>query len=187
MVRATELREIFCRYENHQALESRAMNLRVLIADADTVLLSAYRAYLIEGIDTYTVTSGLDCLDQLRRWQPDILVLNADLPWGSGLGVLEVMQEDPAIPIVPVLLLTERPAALAEQTIPVRDYALLIKPVSPFVLASVIFTLADSGWGDRPKRSSVSGPPAPAMRPDGRRVMRGRESEDVRVREQHSH
>ena len=33
----------------------------------------------------------LECLAQLRQWRPDVLVLDADLPWGSGLGVLSVM------------------------------------------------------------------------------------------------
>ena len=151
MTWVTEQREIICRYINHEPMESRKMKLRVLIADADTVLLTAYRAYLIDGIDTCTVTTGLECLEKLRRWQPDILVLNTDLLWGSGLGVLAVMQDDPAIPIVPVLLLSDRPNALADQTIPVRDFTVIIKPVSPFVLASILFTLADSGWGDRHK------------------------------------
>ena len=125
------------------------MSMSVLIADADPLLLSAYRAYLLEGVEVRTATSGLTCLEELRRWRPDVLVLDADLPWGSGLGVLAVMRDDPTLPLIPVLLLTARPADLAEQIIPIRDYALLIKPIPPVVMAGLIFALADSGWWDR--------------------------------------
>lgn len=145
------------------------MSMSVLIADADSLLLSAYRAYLVDGIEVRTVTSGLACVEELRRRRPDVLVLDADLPWGSGLGVLAVMREDPTIPFIPVLLMTTRLADLAGQVIPIRDYALLIKPIPPVVMARLIFTLADSGWGSR---SDFPGSGLPATFPVPARVRR---------------
>ena len=126
-----------------------AMRLRVLIADSDEMLLAAYRAFLAgEGVDVRTAANGLDCLEGLRRGRPDVLVLDPDLGWGSGLDVLAVMGED--VPAVPVLILTSRPEQVAESAVSLRDYALLIKPVPPAVVAGVIGTLAESGWGPRP-------------------------------------
>ena len=131
------------------------MSLRVLLTDADTILLSIYQAFLVDQrIVVRTASTGLQCLEVLRQWRPDVLVLDADLPWGSGLCVLALMHEDPTLPRVPVLLLASRLPA-GEEAVPIRDYALLIKPVSTTVLADVIRTLADSGWGDRGERSSA--------------------------------
>jgi CheY-like chemotaxis protein len=141
------------------------MRLRVLIADPDEMLLAAYRAFLAgEGVEVRTVTNGLECLDALRHGRPDVLVLDPDLRWGSGLDVLALLGED--VPAAPVLILTSRPEQVAESAVPVRDYALLIKPVPPAVVAGVIGTLAESGWARRvgpraapgqPIRSSASG------------------------------
>ena len=135
------------------------MSLRVLIADDDAVQVADFRTHL-DGVETRMVMSGLECLDQLRRWRPDILVIDADLPWGSGLGVLAVMREDPEIAPLPVLLLASEPAGLAWESMGWRDYALMTKPVPPATLARVIFTLAGSGWADVHARSSPSEPPA---------------------------
>jgi DNA-binding response OmpR family regulator len=119
------------------------------MADGDTILLSLYRAFLTaEEIDVRTAATGLECLEHLRRWRPDVLVLDAELPWGAGAGVLAVMKEDPTVPLVPVLLLTANPAALADQAVAIRDYPLLIKPLPLSVLVGVIRTLAESGWGN---------------------------------------
>jgi CheY-like chemotaxis protein len=129
------------------------MRLRVLMADGDSILLSLYRAFLsTEALDVRTASTGLECLEQLRRWRPDVLVLDAELPWGAGAGVLEVMREDPTLPEVPVLLLAANPGAATEEATSLRDYALLIKPVPPSMLVGVIRTLAESGWGETVRR-----------------------------------
>jgi CheY-like chemotaxis protein len=130
------------------------------MADGDTILLSLYRAFLMtEAIDVRTASTGLECLEQLRHWRPDVMVLDADLPWGAGAGVLEVMREDPTLPEVPVLLLAADPAAATEEAGALGDYALLIKPVPPSMLTGVIRTLAESGWGSAARRPALAGLP----------------------------
>jgi DNA-binding response OmpR family regulator len=127
------------------------MSLRVLLTDADPVLLSVYRAFLVDQrIAVRTACNAFECLDELRRWRPDVLVLDADLPGGSGLDVLGVMNEDVTVPVIPVLLLSKGGPS-ADLDVAIRDYALMIKPVPATVLADIIRTLADSGWGDKPR------------------------------------
>jgi DNA-binding response OmpR family regulator len=127
------------------------MSLRVLLADGDPVLLSIYRAFLVDQrIEVRTARDASVCLEDMRCWRPDVLVIDADLPAGSALGVLGVMSEDVTVPVVPVLLLSSG-APIDDRDIPIRDYALMIKPVPATVLADIIRTLADSGWGDRPR------------------------------------
>jgi CheY-like chemotaxis protein len=131
------------------------------MADGDRILLSLYRAFLTgEEIEVRTASTGLECLEQLRCWRPDVLVLDAELPRGASVGVLAVMAEDPTLPGVPVLLLAANPAATTAEAVPLRDYALLIKPVPPSMLVGVIRTLADAGLGNAVRRAAASGFPA---------------------------
>jgi DNA-binding response OmpR family regulator len=128
------------------------MSLRVLLTDGDSVQLSIYRAFLVDQrIEVRTAGDGLGCLKELRRWRPDVLVLDANLLWGSGLGVLALMREDPDVPVVPVLLLTTDPALTAE--VPGLDHAVLLKPVPVLVLAQAIHRLTRSGPADGDDRA----------------------------------
>jgi CheY-like chemotaxis protein len=83
------------------------MALRVLVADPDEYLLRCYRHYLEQrGFQVMTVTNGLQCVEELRAANWDVLVMDPSLPWGGGDGVLAMMNEDPAIPFIPVIVLT---------------------------------------------------------------------------------
>lgn len=81
--------------------------VRVLIADPDRYLVASYRDRLWRhGLEVATATDGLECLDLLRRFEPDVLVLDPSLPWGGGDGVLTLMHEEADIPSIPVILIT---------------------------------------------------------------------------------
>jgi CheY-like chemotaxis protein len=128
--------------------EKRTMRPRVLLTDADTRMLSIYQAFLMrQRMEVLTASTALECLELLRHWRPDVLVLDADLLWGSGLGVLALMREDPSVPIVPVLLLA-RDASIAEEDIPIPEHSLLVKPVPAVVMADCIHLLADVVRGE---------------------------------------
>ncbi len=83
------------------------MSFRVLLADPDLYLLDCYRKYLTQqGFDVVTATTGLECVEGLRKSAPEVLVLEPSIPWGWGDGVLAMMHEDPDIPLIPVIVLT---------------------------------------------------------------------------------
>ena len=80
---------------------------RVLITDPDDQLRNRYREFL--GHDSFTVATaknGLECAVQLRRFRPDVLVLEPELPWGRGDGVLALMHEESDVRIASVIVLT---------------------------------------------------------------------------------
>ena len=59
------------------------------MADPDPSLPAVYREPLLrEGCELRTAVNGLDCVAQLRECVPDVLVLEPQLPWGGGDGVL---------------------------------------------------------------------------------------------------
>lgn len=77
----------------------------VLIADRDEIALDAMRRYLLtRGYAVETATGGVECLIKLRRCEEPILVLEFELPWGGGDGVLAVLREDPQLVHTPVIL-----------------------------------------------------------------------------------
>ena len=111
--------------------------IRVLMADPDELLQPLYRERLMqEGFELATASSGLECVARLRERAPDVLVLEPQLPWGGGEGVLAMMGELPQLATVPVMVLTScRDPRLmkAVSRFPVSDYQL--KPLAADRLA----------------------------------------------------
>lgn len=106
---------------------------RVLIADPNRELVQAYDAALSRrGFDVATANDALECVSQLRKFRPQLLVLEPELPWGWGEGVLAMMDEDVDVPRVPVMLVSTRnrpdlPGSVANTVIAQR----LLKPLPP--------------------------------------------------------
>jgi hypothetical protein len=86
------------------------MAQRILLAGPDARRLPPFLTALAShGYESRLETTGLGCLEAVRNWRPDLLVMSPNLTWGSGFGVLGVIFEDRDIPIIPVLLVTDDP------------------------------------------------------------------------------
>lgn len=112
------------------------------MADPDEPLLAEYREQSRECIDVVTAFNGLECVARLREQVPDVLVLEPQLPWGGGDGVLAMMHDVLDLAIVPVMILT----SCSDPTIlnnisryPVSDFH--SKPLSPALLVRRIHIL----------------------------------------------
>jgi DNA-binding response OmpR family regulator len=113
---------------------------KILLADPDEMLLDEYEHFLCQAcFNVATAKSGLECVAKLRSFVPDVLVLEPDLPWGRGEGVLARMHEDLDVPRVPVLVLADR--LDAERLRCMDDFqvsAYYVKPLSPLELSQCI-------------------------------------------------
>lgn len=88
----------------------------VLLADADRELRDTFGAFLSRnGFHVDHAADGLECVAVLRRVVPDLLILDQQLPWGGGDGVLGILSKDPAL--CPGQILLTSPLAAQE----VRD------------------------------------------------------------------
>ena len=86
------------------------MKHRLLIAISDAEWCELYRRFLTElGYEVETATNGLDCLANLRQVAPAVLVLDLELPWGGGDGVLAWLREESPALVVDYL---PKPVAL---------------------------------------------------------------------------
>jgi len=118
------------------------MKLKVLLVDGDQSRLVSYQVALADmGFEPVMATNGLECLAALRAHRPDVLVLDTEIPWGSGVGVLALMREQPELSSIPVLILSASPTRIEDEVLPTIDYALLSKPVSASVVVDVVQTL----------------------------------------------
>lgn len=81
------------------------MALHVLIADREPVVRESCRRILLaHGYDVATAADGLQCIEQLLSISPDLLVLDPEIPWGGGAGVLSRLQEQAPLKLVTVVI-----------------------------------------------------------------------------------
>jgi len=113
------------------------MRQRLLIADRDAERCEVVRRFLTErGYAVETSTDGLSCVAKLRQVIPNLLVLDLELLWGGGDGVLAWLREESPAPRFPVLLTATAADPLAMAACnepPVVDYL-----PKPFALAGLL-------------------------------------------------
>src|SRR5258707_15077990 len=96
------------------------------IADGDADLCNLCRRFLTgRGYEVETTSNGLDCQRRLRQRTPSALVLDLEILWGGGDGVLAWLREENLTNAIPVIL-TAMPGSLQDVAelieAPVVDY-----------------------------------------------------------------
>ncbi|ABV86760.1 sigma-54-dependent transcriptional regulator [Shewanella pealeana] len=82
-----------------------ASSFTTLLVEDSMSLGALYTEYLrTEGARVTHVNHGSDALNELKRWQPDLLVLDIQLPDMSGMDILEIVQSE--YPDVTVIMIT---------------------------------------------------------------------------------
>jgi DNA-binding NtrC family response regulator len=78
------------------------MKTRILIAHSDGYLLDLYETVFVdEHCEVEVVENGLQCLASLKEFRPQIMILEWELPWGGGDGVLALLpQQYRRIPVI---------------------------------------------------------------------------------------
>lgn len=112
----------------------------ILIIEDDHTLLEGLQIFLeMEGYRTLTATNGDDGLARARRFRPDIILTNYQMPGADGLEVVREIRADPSLAHTPVVFIT------ANHQLSVRDEAaqagadcFLRKPFSTYDLMEKI-------------------------------------------------
>jgi DNA-binding response OmpR family regulator len=135
------------------------MRQTVLIADGDGELCELYRRFLTDrGYEVETSSDGLDCMRMLRQLAPAALVLDLELHWGGGDGVLGCMREENPTRGIPVILTATAAcdhdsAEIIE--VPVVDY--LPKPFAlSALLEKIRSAIAETGRREPSKQHRAS-------------------------------
>jgi DNA-binding response OmpR family regulator len=79
----------------------------VLLADDDPMIHDLFRV-MIEGQSMLfrAVDDGRKALEVARDWQPDLVVLDVDMPFMNGFEVLAALKSDTATKEIPVIMIT---------------------------------------------------------------------------------
>lgn len=114
----------------------------VLVAVAEPTMSWLCRLYLQErGYEVETAGDALECLAKLRRGKPTVLVLDLDLRWGGGDGVLAWLREEGGAPSVPVVLVVPASFQRSEDLAAPPVVSRLQQPLVPEQLLRRICTL----------------------------------------------
>jgi DNA-binding response OmpR family regulator len=97
-----------------------------------------------EGYDVKVVGDGRAALDEIRRWSPDLLLLDLSMPVLDGMGVLSALQDQRAIPAVRVVVMTAHGnVRTAVQAIRMGASDFLEKPFRPEDLRLSVASVLD--------------------------------------------
>ncbi|MBP6805220.1 MAG: response regulator transcription factor [Chloroflexi bacterium] len=83
----------------------------ILLVDDDTELVRSLRLVLTQdGYEVLTAHNGLEGLQTAHQMQPDLIVLDVNMPWMDGLEVCRRLRldADSALRFVPILFLTSQ-------------------------------------------------------------------------------
>ena len=116
---------------------------KILIADDEPDILEIIQFNLQkEGYEVYIAKNGDEALDQARKYQPDLIILDIMMPGKNGIDVCNILRMLPAFKETLIIFLS----ALSDEGTEIRgletgadDY--ITKPVSPKVLTSKVNAL----------------------------------------------
>jgi twitching motility two-component system response regulator PilH len=86
--------------------------MRILVADDSPVLRAAVTKLLAaNGYEVIAAEDGVDAITKFYKEQPDLVLLDVQMPKLNGYVVCRLLKEDPQAAAVPVLILTVRTSA----------------------------------------------------------------------------
>lgn len=129
--------------------------MRVLIADRDQAFLDIAQQYLSRhGHEVKTATNGLESVAILHRDVPDAVVLQRELLWGGGDGVLALMQQPSAWSKIPVILISD--GGIPEESCPITYPQLVTQLQKPYRLEDLLRHLQVCRLGNIPDRAEIA-------------------------------
>ena len=83
------------------------MKPTILIADDDREIVESIKEYLeLQGFDTLFAFEGIRALEQARKNRPNLIILDIQMPTGTGIRVLEDLAKLDTTKNIPVIVLT---------------------------------------------------------------------------------
>lgn len=124
--------------------------LALLIED-DRDVANLFRHVLdMAGYRSENIYDGIEAMKRLAVLQPDVVLLDLQLPGISGVEILQKMRTDERLKTIPIIVITAY--AYYAKNLPIAPDLFLLKPVDIHDLSSLIRRLRD-------KKDSLSEPP----------------------------
>jgi CheY-like chemotaxis protein len=108
-----------------------------LIVEDDRDIVALFRHVLdVAGYHTEISMNGLEAMERIESAQPDIILLDLQLPGLSGLDILKRMREDERMKTIPVVVITAYAYYL--DNLPQEPDMVLLKPVDLGQLSNLV-------------------------------------------------
>jgi DNA-binding response OmpR family regulator len=113
---------------------------KILIVDDDPdIRLSLHVRLKANNYDVYFAEDGVGSIAEARKHMPDLIILDLGLPAGDGFSVLERLQANNNLSMIPVIVVSGRDRnANRDRAIKAGAKAFLQKPVDNARILSVI-------------------------------------------------
>src|SRR5690606_5393325 len=122
-----------CRAGKRRRHRREALGMKVLLADDDPDLLSVTGFALQQaGFLVVTATDGQRALEAFEREQPDLAVLDINMPKVNGFDVARKLREKSSVPVLMLTVRSEEDDVVRALSLGADDY--LTKPFSPKIL-----------------------------------------------------
>lgn len=80
---------------------------KILIVEDDSFLNKMYaKKFEVEGYEVQTAADGLEGLEKMRSFHPDMVLMDVMMPRLDGLSALAQAKADPGIKDIPIVILT---------------------------------------------------------------------------------
>lgn len=96
----------FAKPEQQKPIEAQTQKLKVLVVDDDGQMLRTLKMILGIRYEVFFANSGLKAMVSIGKHQPDVIILDYDMPVCSGKQVFEMIKADPDFRRIPVIFLT---------------------------------------------------------------------------------
>ncbi|MDZ8050943.1 MAG: response regulator [Aulosira sp. ZfuVER01] len=128
---------------------TRSTQAKVMVVDDDPQILAALQTLLVPwGMKVYTLENPLRFLEAMAVAQPDLLILDVELPEISGIELCQVIRNEPQWSGLPILFLTAHNDTKTRQQVFLAgadDY--ISKPiVEPELITRILNRLERSRW-----------------------------------------
>lgn len=121
--------------------------MHILIADDESIIRLGLKAMLQEmGHQVVMAADGREALEQARRHQPDLAILDIKMPLTDGLQAAAALHRARPLPILLLTAFSEADLVDKATDLPIQGY--LVKPVRPEELSAAI-TLAGKRFAEQ--------------------------------------
>jgi CheY-like chemotaxis protein len=117
--------------------------MKILLADDDRVLTHLLSSRLrAKGVETFVAHDAMQALMSAMRSPPDVIVLDIQMPGGTGIEALKKLKGSARTSSIPVVVLSgsvEPDASRAVKALGAIEF--LLKPIDPDALYKVLCTV----------------------------------------------
>jgi CheY-like chemotaxis protein len=107
--------------------------MTILFVEDQMELRAIHTAYLqSHGFNVITAENGEAGLELARAAHPDVMVLDHSLPHRTGVEIANIMQDDPELATIPIVMMTAVPfGAIGKRAMAAGCRSFLAKPCAP--------------------------------------------------------